>query len=409
MAPKLRTLALTLVFAAAMSSHALAAAGGAKYEQPAKKAAPERGLSLTVEGGLGYDSNAFLTPDRSYVDYGTAGNPVVYPNKKSGAFIPVGLEAIYLMPAPNRITYIANYKFDGDFYLESDLDNANAYDHDFKLGPEISLGKPGEGGGPLFVGVRAGYHKKIYYDRDEGINKVSGTTDISDRYTYTNLGLEGTYEGDYGKAGYDVFGFFETRDYEDPVVVSQYDHDYYALGGNLHYNVAPRTKLSGGYKYSVRDYDDRRARDLNANIFASNQLLRYIYHTLDLTARQRVTEKLVGYLDYTRETRSDEFVGYNDYLLNRYRVRAIYTPTEDLRLRVAASYWTRDYDRAFAFDNPVAGAKEYDGRSLDAKAEYSYTKTLKLWAELNYDKQNTTDKRYEYDRYLTQAGASVEF
>src|SRR4030066_962270 len=97
------------------------------------------------------------------------------------------------------------------------------------------------------------------------------------------------------------------------MVVAQYDHDYLKFGGSVDYKLARATKVSAGYRYSVRDYNDRKARDLNGNILVANPQLEYAYHTIDLTLRQRVHKSLVAYVDYTRQDRKDEFVGYNDY------------------------------------------------------------------------------------------------
>lgn len=408
MTGKARILALALIFAAAssMAAEAVAAPPKAKEEKQAKAAS---GFSFSAEAGLGYDSNVYKTPDSPYVDFAQTGNPTVNPTQKTGIFAPLALDAEYLRPLSKKIDLIAEYKFDGNFYFDSALENADEYDHRLSLGPEFAFGKKDSAGGTLYTGVFAGYHKKIYYDRDDGASKVSGTTDISDRYTYSNRGVEFAYNNELYAFKYDVYGSFENRDYEDPAAVSQYDHDYSVLGAALHYKIADPTRLTVGYRYSSRDYDERPSRDLNGNALTSNPRLEYTYHTFDVTVRQRITEDLVGYVDYTRETRKDEFVGYNDYTLGMYKVRAIYTPTESLRLRLAASYWERDYKRAFAFDNPIAGEKKYDGIGLDAKGEYSHSEHLKFWAEVNYDDQSTTDKRYEYDRYQAMAGLRVEY
>lgn len=399
-AGKRAALVITVICALGVSSQALAAS--AAYKDAKKPDNKTSGLSVAVEAGLGYDSNVFLTPDNSYVDLST-GLPVT-PDKQAGFFIPLGIDAEYKRAMSKGTRLLADYSFTGNIY-EPGIDNANLYDNEFTLGPEFTLSK----GRTLYAGIILGYHKEIYYDRDDGLNKVSGVTDISDRYTYSAAGAELSYKHDIGKVGYEVYGSFEKRYYEDPVVVSQYDHNYLTAGGIVDYKLADATKVSAGYRYSVRDYDDRKARDLSGNILASNPLLEYTYHTIDLTLRQRINKSLVAYVDYTRQERNDEFIGYNDYSQNRYKVRAIYTPAEDLRLRVAASYWDREYDKAFAFDDSAGGKKDYSGITFDAGAEYGYSKNVAFWADLNYDSQDTTDKRYEYDRSQITAGARYEF
>lgn len=380
-------------------------ASAADYGKDAKKTdGRTSGLSVSVEAGLGYDSNVFLTPDNPYVDLAQPLTPTVTPDKQTGFFVPLGLDAEYLRGMGKGTRLLSDFSFDGRIY-EPAIDNANLYDGEFTVGPEFELTKDSA----LYAGIILGYHREIYYDRDDGLNKVSGAADISEKYTYSNAGVEISYRHDLGKLEYGVSGSFEKRDYEDPVVVSQYDHDYLKLGGSVDYALAASTKVSAGYRYSVRDYNDRKARDLNGNLLTANPQLEYTYHTIDLTLRQRVNKSLVAYVDYTRQERKDEFVGYNDYGQNRYKVRAIYTPTEELRVRVAASYWDREYDRAFAFDDPAGGKKDYSGITFDAGAEYGYSKLVSFWADLNYDSQDTNDNRYEYDRTQLIAGAKFEF
>lgn len=381
-------------------------ASAADYGKDAKKTDNRKeGLAVSVEAGLGYDSNVFLTPDNPYVDLAQALTPTVTPDKQTGFFVPLALDAEYLRPMGNGTRLLSDFSFDGHIY-EPDIDNANLYDADFTLGPEFDLTKNSS----LYAGIILGYHKAIYYDRDDGQNQVSSVsaTDISDRYTYTNAGAEISYKHDLGKLDYEVFASFEKRDYDDPVVVSQYDHDYMKFGGSLDYALADSTKVSAGYRYSIRDYNDRQARDLNGNLVA-NQQLEYTYHTIDFALKQRIGKSLIAYVDYSRQERKDEFLGYNDYSQNRYKVWGTYKATDDLRVKMAASYWDREYDRAFAFDAPAGGKKDYSGITFEAGADYSYSKEVSFWADVNYDSQDTTDKRYEYDRTQVAAGVKYEF
>lgn len=400
-AEKRSALVIAAICALFASSQASAAAPADK--DASRSDNKKSGLSVAVEAGLGYDSNVFLTPDNQYV------NPVtgrtVTTDKQAGFFIPLGIDAKYLRPLGNSARLLSDFSFDGHIY-EPDVDNANLYDVKFSLGPEFSISKDSS----LYAGMILGYHKEIYYDRDDGQNEVSSVsaTDISDRYTYSNAGVELSYRHELGKVGYEVFGSIEKRDYEDPIVVSQYDHDYLKFGGSVDYDLAASTKVSAGYRYSIRDYNDRQARDLNGNLVA-NQQLEYTYHTIDLVLKQRVNKSLVVYVDYSRQERKDEFLGYNDYSQNRYKVWGTYKATDDLKVKMAVSYWDREYDRAFAFDDSLGGKKDYSGVTFDAGAEYGYSKSVAFWADLNYDSQDTTDKRYDYDRTQLSAGVKYEF
>src|SRR5574341_665053 len=51
--------------------------------------AVEQPFTLEAELGLGYDSNAYLAPGQSYIDYAQTGNPTIDPVRHSGFFIPV--------------------------------------------------------------------------------------------------------------------------------------------------------------------------------------------------------------------------------------------------------------------------------------------------------------------------------
>ena len=77
-----------------------------------------------------------------------------------------------------------------------------------------------------------------------------------------------------------------------------------------------------------------------------------------------------------------------------------------LRARFSVRYLDRSYPRAFAFDNPIAPAKAYDGLEVGALVEYELTSQLSLYAELDSEDVNSSDTRGEYDRTRTTIGVS---
>ncbi|MFQ5465754.1 MAG: hypothetical protein ACE5EI_07490 [Thermodesulfobacteriota bacterium] len=403
---RLGMLIVSAVFAvtALVAGTALADEG---YGETQKSVGVYPGLELSVEAGLGYDSNAYLAPDVSYVDLAATGTPTVSPRKQSGIFIPLGLDIDYRYAMSPTSDIIMAYDFYGRAYLDADLDNANEYKNKVRVGPEFTLSGEGRRRSTLYFGAFGRFNNEVYFDRDDGLKKSSSTgVDISSRYNFAGIGGEAEYRNRLHKVRYKVFARFEFRDYEDPVVVSQYDHTYYAIGGKLNFKLADPTKLFLGYKYFVRDYDDRPSRDATGTALTSNPRLEYAYHDFDITLRHRFGKKLVSYLDYSFTLRDDRFVGYNDYSKHKFRVRGIYKASHRLRLRATADIWVRDYDNAFAFDDPTGGGKRYDGLGIDLKGEYAITGRLKAWVDVEYDNQNSTDKRYDYDRSQTMAGLS---
>ncbi len=382
------------------------------------EAGQESPFSIAAEIGIGYDSNAYLTPSKSYLDYAQDSVPItpgiqptpVDPIRHSGFFIPAYLKAKYSPNLDGQNRFVASYRFDGDIYPSSTLDNANTYSHKLSAGMEFVLGSKGKREDTFYVGPFLGYHRETYFDRDSGVEKTTtaSSTNISNRYNYSGIGLEAEYAMRTTPVQYGIHGMVEQRDYSDPVVVAQYDHLYYVLGGEVEFHVAQPTKLKLSYDYKVRDYDERHARDANGVYSNANPLLTYTYHDVGATLRNRLGKWLVVYLDYDRLMRNDENVGYNDYTEDAYRIRIITSEDRGNKLRATFSYWKRDYPNAFAYDNASQPRKEYDGIEATLKGELGLTKNWGLWAEYLYGNQNSTDLRYDYDRYQVMAGVKWE-
>jgi len=370
------------------------------------------GFTLHIDAGLGYDSNAYRSPDSSYKDLAQTGSPTVDPKPRSGFFVPLEARAVYERPIEARSALVLSYGFDGDFYLGSKVDNANVYTHTLRAGPRFTLKKQGKHKDTLYFGVLVKKQRKLYIDRADGELKLSSATrtDISERYTYLGMGLEAGYRSRVGAVQYDLDAVVEGRNYDDPGVVSEYDHRYTAIGGKVHYSLSKATRLSASYKHYSRDYSDRPSRNSSGKALTSNARLEYAYNSFGLGFRQRLSKEWTAYADIKRTYRKDKFAGYHDYTRDKVKVRLIYHDKQaGLRLRLAAALWKRSYDNAFAFDVPAGGEKKYDGVNIDAKLEVKKTAGRSYWAGAGYEAQNTTDKRYEYDRYLASAGVKWVF
>lgn len=367
-------------------------------------------VTWSASAGLGYDSNAYLSPSVPYVDYAalpSGSNPTVVPQVQSGFFVPLEMK-LGAENSPSRdIRLLGSADLDGHLFLDSDLNNANVYSLGLRAGSEFIVGRKGKIENSVYTGIFAGKHKQVYFDRDSGTDKVtSGGANLSERYSYTSTGVEAEYKHRTGRVDYGLNGKYARNDYEDPVVVSQLDHILYKVGAELGVAIARPTKLGFAYHHTVRDYSDRHSRNAQGVYSSANPLLLYTYEDIGVTLRQRVSTDWVLHVDYDRTQRADDYVAYNDYNQNKYGARVLYANGR-FKGRLALEHWTRDYPNAFAFDEAALGTKKtYDGNTAKLKAEWEQTKHISLWGEAVYRAQNSTDLRYEYDRNLIMVGMS---
>lgn len=393
---------LTLpVMCLALSSTLVTAA-----ENPEKSA-----WSMEIEAGLGYDSNAYLAPGEAYVDYAPATPTPVSPVKHSGYFIPLSVDVGYNGRGESDRGLIMSYSFDGSFYPQSETKNANEYNSMLKGGMEFLLNSQGKREDTLSITPYFGIHDKTYFNRDTGdqmVSSVSGT-DLSDRYSYKVIGLETELKHDTYRLPHSLHAEMARRDYVDPssTAFDSYDHDYFRIGGDVDFSIAKPTKLKLSYDYFTRKFDEWRARDLSGNYNTSGIAREYVYNQVGASLRQKLNDDFVIYLDYDVTDRKDNHVGYHDYRKNSYGLRAIYDK-DQVRLKAKAVWWKRDYDNAYAFDNPTQPEMTYKAAEYSVKGDYDLTKTRGLWAEFKSVDQKSTDLRYQYDRYQVMAGVRWE-
>jgi hypothetical protein len=357
---------------------------------------------------MGYDSNAHQAPRNAYVDYavGATQNTTVSPQAKSGFFVPykARVEAEKRHEMDGRL--VGSATVDGRFY-QGQI-KADEFNLAMRGGSAFDIGKV-DSKRTAYAGAVYEQHRQVYVDHDSGASKTTaGGGDISARYNYTSIGLEGEYKHDMGSIDYAVKGKYLMNDYPDPVVVSQEDNTFVSVGGEIDYLVRASTKLKFSAARSTREYSDRHARNANG-VYSStaNPLLKYTYNDLGVTLRNRVSSLWAFYLDYDYSQRIDGYVNYSDYNSHSYGGRLTFE--EDLlKGRVSLHHWKRDYPHAFAFDVAGRAGKVYSGNDLKFKAEFVETKQLSFWAEAIITMQNSTDLRYDYDRKQIMAGVSWE-
>lgn len=315
--------------------------------------------------------------------------------------IPAELNLEFVKSLSDKNYLVTSYKFDGELYLESKYDNANNYAHKIRLGDEYVFNNVGSKVNSLYVGGLYEHKKRLYLDRDTGEEQTSsGNIDISNRYTYDAIGLEADIKNRISKWQYDIEAKWSERDYEDPIAVSQYDHIYYLFGGDVKYEIAKPTKLTLGYQYYVYDYDERPSRSEDGRLLKKNPPREYQYDKFDITLRHRFNKTWLAYFDYERKIRTDTYVGYDNYTKDQFKVRVHYDINKNSKIKFSYAYWERDYPNAYAFDNQAIGiSKKYDGTDFKVSSTTKLDKNKSIVVDFKYVDENSTDLRYDYDRY----------
>lgn len=369
-------------------------------------------LSWFAEAGLGYDTNVYRVHQGNYINYYPATPTPMTPKVQSGFFVPFKGKVEYSDMTRQGMKMLAEGKFNGDFYINSGLRNANNYEYEGRVGLNKEFASNDKRVDDLYAGIMLGHHQQVYVERATGAPKrtTATGTDISNRYTYSAFALEGKYRKHTGeKLRWGLNATLEDRTYDDPVVVSKYDHTLTVLGGDVEYVLKKGQLFKLDYAYETRDFSARNARDLNGTYAAANGKLKYVDHNIRLYSRTHVSDPLVVYVDLGLVNHSDKFVNYTGYNELGYGTRILYNPDEQWDARFSVYKWSRSYSHALAYDNPTQPRLTTNGLSASLKGNYVLTKNRSLWAELERHDWNTNDLRFDYKRWQLMVGAKVDY
>ena len=390
--------------------------------------------TFSTEVGIGYDTNVYRAPiDGEYPDYAKAligetdnngdliDNTVVS-TIRSGTFVPIKQTAEFNTLTSGTGKLSADLDFNGRFYSDSSYSNANQYKYKFRFGYSNIFAEKKSKAHQMYGGLVIGHVRRLYVDRDSGEDKLYSPgipTDISERYIYDIVGIELKYENELAPLQHTFKLKQETRDYRDVADApeSQYDHDYFLLSADVSYKPANNTKISGKYSYYTYDYDERKSRDLQGRLLKSNPTRHYQYDVYGLTLRQRVSKPIVIYVDYEFKQREDDYVGYHNYDKNKYKLRVHYEFSKRIKTKFSYWMWDRDYEKAFAYDEPFKDINEtmpmekltYDGIGYSINLTYNYTKNSDIEFEYKYTDDDSTDFRYDYERGLATVKYVVNY
>jgi len=370
--------------------------------------------SFSVTTGLGFNSNVFDTPTQGYTDYATTPPVAVTVHPRSGFFIPLRFSGEGMKPS-GKNRFLFSYDGKSDRYL-GETKNATSSRHLFKGAFELVKAQQGKREDTLHLEALLTRNQETYVDHDSGALKTTSKKgkDLSNRYNYTSTGFGAEYTQDTSSIQFGVRAEQESLDYAVAGDGTEYDHVYTLVGGDVTVPVSDALRANVDLKNYSRAYSSRHAWDLAGSTKKSYPLREYRYKDLKTELRYRTHSIWSLFLDYRRLERSDAYVGYGDYTLQRYRAWVVAAPSESYKARLEYSFWNREYPRGLAFDAPTCGAsacerKRYDGMDVSLKNEFPRGKNLKYDLRLEYKEQNSTDPRYAFKRILVQGEVNYSF
>jgi len=363
-------------------------------------------LDFRVRSGAGMDDNVFRSPSRAYRDLSDPTQPIVVPEVQSGMYIPFSLSARYQVNAMENEGFFGSYRFGGRFYQDKALDNADEYLHEIGFGSEYRRREEGNET-HVYSAFKIAQHEENYYDPDNGNSRDVNGIDISDRMSYLRYGPEFWGQRKFGRYALGFRAKGQLWNYEDVVVVPEYDHEFWNVGLNGSVRLSPSSIVLLKADYYTRRYGDRPSFELDGSQPIGNTPVRYDYVAFGAEARQRILSWFWLGVGYSRTEREDRHVGYNTYSRGEYAMRLNFRFGNRFTLDARALYMIWDYERAFAFHEPVAGRKTMERAVGTLTATWRMTESLDLIGEYLYRSVSSNDTRLAYDR--TQSVLSIRW
>ena len=370
---------------------------------------PQSSFESNFSAGIGYDDNAFRSPHESYIDLSQDPPILVVPVVQSGTYVPIRFNAAYINPVSKRSQFVGSYRHEGYYYTDSALENADRMDHRISLGMERDLGTDRSSAEQFAFAATVRSHSETNFDRDDGLDRFDDGSSIAQRFDYLAVGAEVQLKNRIGRNRFELDGGLTIRDYDDVPTASSYDMTTYWLGGEFKMPLGTNTRLKLGYRYHVRDYDERHSRDEDGNGSSQNPTIEYTYSTLEAGIRQRFNDVFVAELVYLYTTRDDEFESYNDYTKDKIRLKMYFNFSDNFAASIKLDIRDQQYDNAFAFDDPTQPQKEYQEVQVSATALYRFTDRLSLRLDIKQEEIESSDPRGEYDRLRSSLGVNWEF
>ncbi len=215
---------------------------------------------------------------------------------------------------------------------------------------------------------------------------------------YIRYGPEVNWRQTYSKLTFGLGFKGQIWNYENEEFVPEYDHEYLVLSGFGQYKFTPSSLVRFAARGSTRHFGERPAYNLDGDVLPENPDLEYDYIEVELTARQRITERMWFGLEYDYTERTDNFEGYNDYIRDRYGANFRWRIGHRFDVSVTGSYMLYDFANAFAFNNPTQARKTLEIVDVVAEAIFRLTEHFYIVADVNYYDSASNDLRINYDR-----------
>ncbi len=354
-------------------------------------------LNLRARVGFGSDDNIFRSPDQNYVDFNDPTLPLITPVVQSGVFMPVSLSAKYMINSLQYEGFYVEYRMAGRYYQDKELDNGNEYQHQASFGNEYRR-RDGERERRVKSAFKVARHDETYYDPDNGADRTIGGVDIGDRMNYMRYGPELSFLQKSSRLSLGFQMKAQLWNYEETTVTSEYDHEYFLLRLHGQYKFTPTSLLRVTLEGFSRRFGDRPSYDLDGQQRLGNPNIRYDYYSLGLTARQRIFDSLWFGMDVKRRTRTDQYVGYNDYDRDSFGLELHWTPVERFEFEANGIYKLYDYPNAFAFNNRVAGRKTQESAEINLIGTFQMTRHLSIVGAARYRETVSNDTRIQYEK-----------
>ena len=354
-------------------------------------------LELSGRVSFGTDTNVYRSPRGGYVDLADPNTPTVSPVIQPGSYIPYDFRAKYSINSLKNESFFGSYRVGGRMYQDALLTGGDQYSHELSFGSEYHRREESRER-KVFSKFAIAQHYETYFDPDDGVERVAGGQNISDRMSYLRYGPEIWFRQSFKRLSFGGHLKGQLWNYKDVVTVPEYDHEYFALGMNAQYRFTRTSLLRITADAYSRRYGARPSFELDGQQLLGNPTIEYQYLEAGLTTRQRVGRRFWFGFDYKRTEREDKYVGYNNYIRDTYSVEFNWRPGKNFMLNTSAYYRVYDYESAFAFHNPIAGRKTLEVLAGSLLATYRFSWGLTLVAQFSYRDVNSNDRRIAYDR-----------
>lgn len=354
-------------------------------------------FELRARVSFANDDNVFRSPDQVYTDFSDPALPLLTPEVKSGAYMPLSMSVKYLVNSLKFEGFYAAYRLTGRYYQDKDLEAGNEYLHEASFGNEYRR-KEGSREREVYSAFKVAQHDETYFDPDDGSPRNVAGVDIDDRMNYLRYGPELTLRQSHERLSFGAKFKAQLWNYDETLVVPEYDHEYFLVTLNGQYKFTPSSLIRVAAESYSRRYGDRPAYDLDGQQRIGNPNIRYDYLSLELTARQRILDNLWIGFDVERTERTDQYLGYNDYTRDSFGVELHWSPGRRFNLEAGGTYRLYDFPNAFAFHNSVAGRKTQEAASIRIIGTFRMTPRLSLVGEARYRETVSNDTRIQFER-----------